>query len=158
MATPLLLIALGVTWCLRIAYRYRGLYQDANVETLIQDLGVSQMQPRAVRLRGQIVGRGVPGAFWSPDLVFRDPTGIMFLLYRQSIPLARFLFAISAAQSYIGKEVTIEGMFRRGMRPYVEMIKITGPDGSVHRSDSRWIQFALAIGVSVIGCLALMGS
>ena len=149
---PALLVTLGITWFVRIAYRYRGQYADATVEALIQDLGVSQMQPRAVRLKGKIVGRGVPGAFWSPDLVLRDPSGIIFLLYRQSIPFARFLFAVKAAENYFDQEVTVEGMFRRGARPYVEMIRLRDPDGKIHRTYSRWIQFALAIAVTALGC------
>jgi hypothetical protein len=148
---PVLLIALGITWVLRIAYRYRGRRQATNVGTLIQDMGVSQMQPRAVRLEGVIVGRGVPGAFWSPDLVLRDSSGIIFLLYRQSIPFARFFFAISEAENYIGQQVTLEGWFRRGVRPYVEMSKIIGPDGRTHRTYSRWIQLVLATAAAVTG-------
>ena len=77
------------------------------------------MRPRAVRLSGKIVGRGLPGAFWSPDLVLQDSTGIIFMLYRQSIPFARFLSAITDADECIGQQVEIEGWFRRGLRPYV---------------------------------------
>src|SRR5262249_40399524 len=65
----MLLTALGVTWFARILYRYRGEFHDSNVGTLLQDLEVSQMQSRAVRMKGKIIGRGEPGAFWSPDLV-----------------------------------------------------------------------------------------
>lgn len=149
------LAALGIAWFLRVGYRYRGEFADATVETLIRDLGVSQMQPRAVRLKGTIVGRGMPGAFWSPDLVLRDASGIIFLLYRQSIPFARFLFAMSAAEAYIGQEVTVEGWFRRGLSPYVEMSVLTGPDGKSHHTYSRWIQYALALICATIGCLWL---
>jgi hypothetical protein len=153
---PAMLLGLGVTWFLRVAYRYRGQFQSATVETLIRDLGVSQMQPRAVRLQGKIVGRGMPGAFWSPDLVLRDATGIIFLLYRQSIPFARFLFAMSEAENYIGQEVTVEGWLRRGATPYVEMGKLTGSDGKAHRTYSRWIQFALALAAAAAGLLWLL--
>jgi heat shock protein HtpX len=153
---PLMLFCLGVTWFLRVAYRYRGKFQDSNVETLIRDLGVSQMQPRAVRLKGKIVGRGMPGAFWSPDLVLRDASGIIFLLYRQTIPFARFLFAISAVENYIGQEVTVEGWFRRGAAPYVEMGKLTSSDGKTQRTYSRWIQFALALAAVAVACLWLI--
>ena len=151
-----MLFALGLTWFFRIAHRYRGEFRDATVETLIKDLEVSQMQPRAVRLQGAIVGRGAPGAFWSPDLVLRDATGIIFLLYRQSIPFARFLFAITNAEAYIGQEVTVEGWFRRGAAPYVEMGKLTDSDGLTHRTYSRWIQYALALGATALGCLWLL--
>lgn len=150
-AEPLLLIVAGVTWIMRVAYRYRGKFQDAAIGTLLEDVEVSQMRPRAVRLKGKILGRGEPGAFWSPDLVLRDPSGIMFILYRQSIPFARFLFGTSEAESYIGQEVVVEGWFRRGLTPYVELSKLTGEYNNVHRTYSRWIQIAVALVAMAIG-------
>lgn len=113
------------------------------------------MRPRAVRLKGKILGRGEPGAFWSPDLVLRDSTGIMFILYRQSSPFARFLFGASEAESYVGQEVVVEGWFRRGMTPYVELSKLTGEYETVHRTYSRWIQLAVALAAMVAGWIWL---
>jgi hypothetical protein len=150
-AEPLLLILAGAAWIMRVAYRYRGKFQDASIGTLLEDLEVSQMRPRAVRLKGKILGRGEPGAFWSPDLVLRDATGIMFILYRQSIPFARFMFGTSEAENYVGQEVVIEGWFRRGLTPYVEMSKMTGEYDTVHRTYSRWIQIAVALVAMAIG-------
>ena len=152
---PVLLIVSGIAWLLRVAYRYRGRFENASVSTLLEDVEVSQMRPRAVRLEGEILGRGVPGVFWSPDLVLRDATGMIFMLYRQSIPLARFFFAVIEAENYIGQHVVIEGWFRRGLRPYVEMSRLTGEDGSVHRTYSRWVQCALALAAVVAGWLWL---
>jgi Zn-dependent protease with chaperone function len=149
-ASPLLLILTGLTWIIKVLYRYRGKFQPATVGTLLEDLEVSQMRPRAVQLKGKIIGRGEPGAFWSPDLVLRDATGILFILYRQSIPFARFIFGTSEAEAYTGQEVVVEGWFRRGMTPYVEMAKIS--DGySVHRTYSRWVQLAVALAAIAIG-------
>lgn len=84
-------------------------------------------------------------------MVLRDATGMIFVLYRQTIPLARFFFAISEAENYIGQHVVIEGWFRRGLTPYIEMSRLTGEDGSVHRTYSRWVQCALAISAIVVG-------
>jgi hypothetical protein len=148
---PVLLIAGGIGWLLRVAYRYRGRFEDATVASLLQDTEVSQMRPRAVRLRGEIVGRGVPGAFYSPDLVLRDASGIIFLLYRQTIPLARFFFAISEADDYIGETVEVEGWFRRGLRPYVEMSQVKGEHVAMRHTYSRWVQCALALAAIVVG-------
>ena len=154
---PMLLIVPGVLWIFRTMYRYRGAYEDASIGALMKDLEVSEMRPRGVRLTGKILGRGVPGAFWSPDLVLQDASGIMFILYRQSIPLARFLFAMTAVEGYIGQDVTVEGWYRRGLRPYVEMSKITGADGKTHRAYSRWIQYALAVAAIAVGWCWLAG-
>ena len=146
---PGLLMLAGASWILRTWYRYHGEFQQASIGRLIEDVEVSEMRPKAVRLEGEILGRGVPGAFWSPDLVLRDSTGILFVLYRQSIPFARILFATTAADSYIGQKVTIEGWFRRGLRPYVEMSTLTGEDGKTRRAYSRWVQYAVAAAVVV---------
>jgi Zn-dependent protease with chaperone function len=155
---PLLLIVLGASWILRILYRYRGTFKDAAVGALLEDVEVSEMRPRAVRLKGEILGRGVPGAFWSADLVLRDPTGILFILYRQSIPLARFLFAITEAENYIGRPVEVEGWFRRGLTPYVEMSCLIGEEGNRHRAYSRWIQLLLGCATVAAGIIQLMVS
>ena len=154
---PMLLIALGVTWFGRILLRYRGEFREATVGTLLEDLEVSQMQPRAVRLKGEILGRGEPGAFWSPDLVLRDDSGIIFLLYRSSIPFARFLFATADAETYIGQKVCVEGWFRRGLVPYVEMSKLTDERGSSRRLYSRWIQCGVAALAVTAGWLWMTG-
>jgi heat shock protein HtpX len=156
-AKPALLIAAGAAWLVRIMYRYRGEFQDAPIGLLLEDLNVSQMRPRAVRVRGVIRGRGEPGAFWSPELVVKDSTGMMFILYRPSIPFARFFFATGYVEGLIGQEVTVEGWYRRGLTPYVEMRKLTGPDGKVHRTYSRWIQMGLAGLAIVIGYLWFTG-
>jgi heat shock protein HtpX len=154
-AKPLLLISTGVAWMFRVLYRYRGSFEDAKIGSLLEDVEVSQMRPRAVRLRGEILGRGAPGAFWSPDLVLRDSTGIIFVLYRQSMPFARFLFALSAAENFIGQQVVIEGWFRRGLAPYVEMSKLTGKASASRRAYSRWVQLVLAAIAVVLGWLWL---
>lgn len=147
----ILLTLTGILFLLRTLYRYRGDFQEATIGTLLEDLEVSQMKPRAVRLRGEIVGRGLPGAFWSPDLVLRDATGIIFMLYRQSIPFARFLFAIAGADNYIGEQVTIDGWYRRGLRPYVEMSSLKDSEGRTHQAASRWVQYAVEIAAIAIG-------
>jgi len=148
---PFLLMFIGVTWAIRIWTRYHGTPETATIGSLIEDVEVSEMGPRAVRLKGEILGQGVPGAFWSADLVLRDATGILFVLYRQSIPLARLLFALTEAETYIGQQVEIVGWFRRGLRPYVEMSCIIGEDGNKHRSYSRWVQYALAFAMVALG-------
>ena len=149
-----LLVFTGAAWLLRTWYRYRGEFEPATIGTLIRDTQVSQMRARAVRVTGEIVGRGVPGAFWSPDLVLRDDTGMLFILYRQTIPFARLLFALNADE-YIGQSVVIEGWFRRGLRPYIEMSSLTTNDGKTSRAWSRWVQCLLAAGAMAAGYLWL---
>jgi len=186
MFTPWLLIATGILWAVRIAFRYRGQFREAQIQTLLEDLDVSQMTPRAVELRGEIIGNGVPGVFWSPDLVMQDETGQMFVLYRSSIPFGRLFFALTDAYRFIGEQVTMRGWYRRGLRPYVELSDIratvkkaslsssgpisifsqasldaaaaTVPEELHQRSYSRWIQLALSAAVAAVGVIWLLGA
>ncbi|WP_263410915.1 M48 family metalloprotease [Terriglobus tenax] len=176
----LLLIACGTTWMGRIAFRYRGSFADRKIGDLLGDLGVNEMRPRAVRIQGEIIGRGIPGSFWSPDLVVRDETGFLFMLNRQSIPFARFLFGIKDADLLIGEQVTLEGWYRRGLAPYIEMSSLraeitpaANESGSVfgkesiaasakrvsylRRSYSRWIQLLLAAAATGAGIVGYLG-
>jgi Zn-dependent protease with chaperone function len=179
---PWMLIALGITWAARIAFRYRGRFAPAQVGDLLQDLDVSQMRPRAVEIEGEIIGHGIPGAIWSADLVLQDQTGLMFLYYRSTIPFGRFFFAVRSADRLIGEKVKLRGWYRRGLKPYVEIARVEatvskarrgrgmttlfGGDDSdapieyeqlVERSYSQWIQLALTAACVGIGVVWLLG-
>ena len=138
----------GFTWM-----RYYGAFRTATIAGLMEDVEVSQMRPRAVRLEGTIVGFGVPGAFWCADLVLRDSTGILYMLYKQSIPFGRLMFAVTEAHKYIGQHVVIEGWFRRGVSPYIEMGRLTSEDGRAHVAWSRWIHHGMAALLTIAGAV-----
>jgi len=179
---PWLLITLGVTWALKIAFRYHGKFAPKTVTELLEDMDVSQMRPRAVELEGEVIGNAIPGAYWSADLVMRDSTGMMFLYYRSSIPLGRLFFALTNADRFVGETVKLQGWYRRGLKPYVEiariearvtkargagMITLFGREGGtqpleyetlVNRSYSRWLQLSVAAVATAAGIMWLLGS
>ncbi|HEX6863265.1 MAG TPA: hypothetical protein VF414_10645, partial [Thermoanaerobaculia bacterium] len=74
-----------------------------------------------------------------------------FVLYQQSIPFARFFFAVTEAEHYIGRQVEVEGWFRRGLTPYVEMACMKDEEGTTHRAYSRWVQYLLAALAVAVG-------
>ncbi len=78
--------------------------------------------------------------------MIKDETGIMFMLDRQSIPLARVVMA-QKADRLIGQRVVLEGWYRRGVMPYVELSRITcvEDEDRGHSSYSRWIQMGCAV-------------
>ena len=61
------------------------------------------------------------------------------------------------AYDVTGAKVTIEGWFRRGMRPYVEMSRLRTADGRVYRAYSRWVQLAMAAVCVAVGWLFIRG-
>ncbi len=107
----------------------------------------------------------------------------MFLYYRSSIPLGRFVFALRNADRLVGEQVKVWGWYRRGLKPYVEIAKVesrvvkarkgggsttlfggesvSAPveyEDVVERSYSRWIQLALAGAVVTVGIVWLLAA
>jgi hypothetical protein len=83
--------------------------------------------------------------------VLHEDGSLLYVWYRQSIPFARLIFALSSADRYIGQRVVIEGWFRRGLRPYLEISCLMGEDGKPRRAYSRWVQYGAAAVVAMGG-------
>jgi heat shock protein HtpX len=100
------------------------------VASLVGDeLNVSHVTAVSCVVEGEIIGRGVPGLFWSDDLVMRDATGFLRLQYRQPFGLLEFLFGWLKAARYIGRRARIHGWYRRSPAPYIEIQRVEMLDG-----------------------------
>lgn len=131
---PVTMIAVGVAMLTRYLFVYRGdIFADMSVAALLKCVKVSAVRPVPCTLRGTVIGRGVPGYIFSEDFVMRDSTGIIFLDYRQPLRIWEFLFGLLKAGDYNGREVVVEGWYRRAPMPYLE-IKSIWCDGVERRS------------------------
>ena len=80
------LLGLGIGSLIKTMLVYRGdHFAPLSVTGLLHKVKVSNVRPVPARLRGTIIGKGVPGLIWSEDFVMRDATGILFLDYRQPL-------------------------------------------------------------------------
>jgi Zn-dependent protease with chaperone function len=107
-----------------ISYKYPFAFKDAKVNALIGDLKASPIKGRPVKLRGRIIGRGIPGLFFSEDLKLDDGTGLMLLDYHQISRFIDFLVGIFATEEKIGEQVEVWGWYRRRIVPYVELYRM----------------------------------
>lgn len=129
----LTILGFGVGYLFRTWFSYRGEAGGASsVASLLKLIKVSPVRGVACEVRGKVIGRGVPGLLICEDLVMQDETGFLFLDYRQPLRIWEFLFGLFRAGGIIGQEVTVRGWFRRGPMPYVEMLRLTEADGTVH--------------------------
>lgn len=150
---PLLLLGLG--WLARLAYSFGSGFRPARITDLLGELQVSRISAIPVKLTGQIIGRGVPGLFWSKDLVLQDESGFITLLYRQPISLLETLFGLISAKEMVGKQGTVRGWYRRGPTPYLELNNIDYTDGTRSRCYRRHALWALAALVTLVGAALL---
>jgi heat shock protein HtpX len=116
------LLALCAGWWLKRRFSYRHNFEmKQTVQGLIDTIKVSGIRSVPCTIKGKIIGRGVPGLFYSDDLVLQDETGFIVLDYRQPIRLFEFLFGWIKAEKLIGKRGEAVGWYRRAPRPYFEM-------------------------------------
>ena len=157
------LLVWGLAWWLQRRFMYPpDLDADVQVKELVGQVKVSKIRAVPGTLKGRIIGRGVPGLFYSEDLVLQDATGFIVLDYRQPWRLFEFLFGLLRAEKYIGQSGSARGWFRRVPQPVFELRELVLDDG---KKVTSWVyplaQFMvyaiLALGaLAVIGQVALM--
>ena len=149
----LTLLCLGALVRTRCAYRGK-LFEHRTVAALLGHVQVSPVRPVPATVAGTIIGKGVPGLVWSEDFVIRDSTGILFLNYTQPLAIWSWLFGWLRAERYQGKEVRVQGWFRRGPTPILEMYNMDVVDGS---EPSRTC-YSYHTKVAVSGLLAMLAA
>jgi Zn-dependent protease with chaperone function len=155
-AVGIALVGYGVGALIRTVWSYRaGEFSSSTVATLLQAVKVSAVRSIPVRLKGTIIGRGIPGLIYSEDLVLRDDTGFIFLDYRQPFRLMELWFGLARAGDLIGREVTATGWYRRAPRPFLEL-RTLEIDGDVRQCWVRTAKlFAATVSIVVGMFLAL---
>ena len=149
---PILLLT-GIGWLVRLGRTFAGKYQPAQIVSLLSELDVSHIHPIPVQLRGEVIGRGAPGLFWSKDLVLQDESGFITLVYRQPFGFVETIFGIFRANKMIGKRGDFYGWYRRGQVPYLELRKAQFDDGTKANCYMAGFLRVLAIALLLIGAL-----
>ncbi len=150
------ILGLGVGMFVKTLLVYRGdHFAPLSVAGLLHKVKVSNVRPVPARMRGTIIGRGVPGLIWSEDFVMRDGTGILFLDYRQPLHIWEWLFGLFRAGEFAGKAVEVTGWFRRAPLPYLELKSLT-VDGVTRNSYARHGRYVCAIVLAVAGAALLV--
>ena len=133
-------------------YRYGFIAHDATVRELLRDPKAGPVRGHMVRLRGRIVGRGVPGLWFNEDLKLDDGTGLLLIDSRTISGLLDLLQGVFATKQFVGQEVEVVGWFRRQVVPVLELRRITGPE--VRRTIRRpYVTMWCAAIVAAIGLL-----
>lgn len=129
------LLTWGVTWWLKRRFVYpRGLDQPRTVSDLVSEIKVSRVRAIPGTLDGRIIGKGIPGLYWSEDLVLQDQSGYITLDYRQPARLWESLFGLLKVDGLIGLKGQARGWFRRTPRPLFELRRLELESGQVIRT------------------------
>jgi Zn-dependent protease with chaperone function/Zn ribbon nucleic-acid-binding protein len=119
------IFVMGIALFLKVRFSYpSALFHEMAISGLLKKVKVSAVRPVPCKIKGTIIGRGVPGLIWSEDFVMQDETGIIFLDYSQPIPFWNFFFGLLKGAKYRNQEAEVTGWYRRMPVPYIELKQI----------------------------------
>jgi Zn-dependent protease with chaperone function len=119
------IFACGIASLIKTHVSYRSpAFPAMAIASLLKKVKVSAVRPVPCKVRGTIIGRGIPGLIWSEDFVMQDDTGIIFLDYHQPIPLWNFFFGLLRRGNFDGRQAEVVGWYRRNPVPYIEIMTL----------------------------------
>jgi len=152
-----LLLAAGITATgfasflkARFSYKF-GSFPEKSVSDLLAEVKVSGIRPVPCRVKGTIIGRGIPGLVWSEDFVLQDETGIIFLDYKQPLPFWDTFFGMFKRAKYDNKEAEVTGWYRRAPVPLIEIEGINVPGEKERKCYTYAARYVLAGIIAVAG-------
>ncbi|MBY9004167.1 MAG: M48 family metalloprotease [Candidatus Lokiarchaeota archaeon] len=137
----------------RTKFMYRKGSDPKTVVDLVTQINVSPVRPIPAVIEGVIVGKGVPGYYFSEDLMFQDNTGLMYIDYRFGLRIVDFFWAITKVKHLIGQTVRIRGWYRRGPSPYFQIDRLETREGRTFRNYSKHATYILAVVFFLLGVL-----
>lgn len=138
----------------RTAFMYKSSYKPETVIDLVTNIKVSPVRCVPAVIEGHIVGRGVPGYYFSEDLFFQDKTGLMYIDYKSGFRLVDFIFALWGAKKLMDKPVRIRGWYRRGPSPFLQVDRIEDlTTGKIRKNYAKFVTYLWAVLSFGVGAL-----
>ena len=134
---------------------YRGGFDAKTVLDLVTNVKVSPIRPVPAIVEGTIIGKGIPGYYFSEDMYFQDKTGLMYVDYRFGIGIVDFFFSLRKVNRLIDQRVRIKGWYRRGPIPYIQVHTIESELGQRHRNYAKNFRYFWAVLAFILGLVCL---
>jgi heat shock protein HtpX len=117
---PSYLLLLGFFVLIKYYYSYGRDYKEYKLEELLSCEDASPVKGIPAVIKGKVIGKGIPGYFFSEDLVVDDGTAIMLIDYRQPLRIFEIIFSLIKVEELKEKDVRVVGWYMRGHRPYFQ--------------------------------------
>lgn len=149
--------AAATVWLVTIPWRFpQGEPQDTTVGILMADWKASPVRGRAVRLKGEPIGRAVAGSAIGEDLLFADGSGRIIADFRSMAgPLGDLFAGLARVKKHIGQTGELTGWFRRGMGGYVILSRLATGAGTLRARPYFWDVIVSLIVIGASGALWL---
>ena len=146
---------IGFGSIIKIKYMYKSGFEPKRVVDLVTNVKASPIRSVPAIMEGKIVGRGVPGYYFSEDMFFQDDTGLMYVDYRFGIGIVDLIFSLRTVRRIVGQRVRIKGWYRRGPSPYIQVDTIETEQGRRHRNYAKHLRYFWVVLAFIIGLVCL---
>jgi Zn-dependent protease with chaperone function len=151
---PVLGLAIGIACKALVMFPSYKNSQQTDVLSLMSDPYASPLRGKPVQLAGRVIGRGDAGYVAGSDLMLQDKTGLLYLHHASRLgPIGNFLFGLRRVQRLIGADVAAVGWFRRGVSPWLDLVRLTSSDGTIVNSYHRFWSFICSGGLFLIAIM-----
>ncbi|MFX1346985.1 MAG: zinc metalloprotease HtpX [Promethearchaeota archaeon] len=142
---------IGFGSIIKTKFMYKSGFEAKRVVDLVTNVKASPMRSVPAIVEGKIVGRGIPGYYFSEDMYFQDETGLMYVDYRFGIGIVDLIFSLRTVKRIVGQRVRIKGWYRRGPSPYIQVDTIETEMGRRHRNYAKHLRYFWAVLAFIIG-------
>ena len=146
---------IGFGSIIKTKYMYKSGFVAKRVVDLVTNVKASPMRAVPAIVEGTIVGRGIPGYYFSEDMYFQDDTGLMYVDYRFGIGIVDLIFSLRTVKRIVGQRVRIKGWYRRGPSPYIQVDTIETEMGRRHRNYAKHLRYIWAALAFILGIVCL---
>jgi hypothetical protein len=117
---------------------------------LLSDLKALPLDSQAIQLKGQLLGKSGMSNWLGQDLILQTTRGLIKLHYSDKLgPLGDLWPKINRPADFVGKPITINGWWRRGATPWIDVNTLKTENGqSINGGHPLWstiVAFAVAI-------------
>lgn len=155
------ILGLGIGYLLKTMYSYSysysksaaGGFPETTIADMMGDIYTSPIRGRPGKLKGKIIGKGIPGFIFSEDMMFQDDTGIIYINYEGLLPLvSNLIFSLTKVKKLVGKKCTIDGWFVRSIYQMIHLREIH-VDGGVVKSRVRFLGIISSMLLIILGSI-----
>jgi len=147
---------IGFGSIIKTRYMYKTGFEARRVVELVTNIKVSPVRTVPAIVEGKIIGKGIPGYYFSNDMYFQDDTGLMYIDDRFGIGIVDLIHSFSRVRKLMGQRVRIKGWYRRGPIPYIQVstIEVIGTERR-YKNYARHLRFLWAVLEFSIGLIIL---
>jgi Zn-dependent protease with chaperone function len=142
---------IGFGSIIKTKFMYKSGFEAKRVVDLVTNVKASPMRSVPAIMEGKIIGRGIPGYYFSEDMYFQDETGLLYVDYRYGIGFVDFIHSIKKIRNMVGQRVRIKGWYRRGPSPYIQVDTIETEMGRRHRNYAKHLRYFWAVLAFILG-------